>query len=155
MSEKWKEFGEPISEIPEKGWSFDQVIELINKYNALTVDPLKYTHTSGSIYSNTFTNSKNNTIDQLCNIIEKYGSKHYKYNTNINITVREYFENKTNMSELASIIAFIRANKWNPLHDEFKVGVFIERQVISMVANFVGAAKNQMSGVMTSGGTKV
>ncbi|AYV82347.1 MAG: sphingosine-1-phosphate lyase 1 [Homavirus sp.] len=156
MSEKWKEFGEPITEIPEKGWSFSQVTDLINKYNALTVDPLKHTHTSGSIYSNTFTNSKNNCTDQLCKIIEKYSIKHSNYDMAnfTNITDKEYFENKTRMSEFASIIAFIRANKWNPLHDEFKVGIFIERQVVAMIADFVGATKNQMSGVMTSGGTE-
>lgn len=157
---RWAEFGEPITEIPEKGWTLDKVFDLLNKYNNITTTPLKNTHTSGAIYTNTFVNTTDNNDHQTiyANIIKEHFDNHIKNSiksTNLlELSDSEYFDYITKLSETVSTIAFMMANKWNPLHDEFKIGAFIEEQVIAMVANIVGGNINDTSGVMTNGGSE-
>jgi len=153
----WKNFEDPILEIPQYGWSFEQITTLLNKYVAITIDPLKHTHTSGAIYTTTFMESDMNSPN-MGYLLEKYYYKYYTSDTNYdNMTDKEYFEYISNFIDIMSTITFLYTNKMNPLHNEFKIGVFIEEQVISMVANYLNNNINNtkdFSGIVTSGGSE-
>lgn len=150
MKEKWQVFGDPVLKIPDHGWTFDKIVKLIETYYEITTVPLINVHTSGSIYTNNFTGS--NVSDHLCKVVEKYYRKqNHIFDSSNN---KAYFDHKAKLIDILSVIVFILTNKMNPLHDEFKVGVFVEEQVIAMAAEYVGGNIKDMSGVVTSGGTE-
>ena len=136
--ESWKEFGEPVFKIPDKGWNTQQLIDLINKYSTVTNNALRNKHYSGTIYSKSFVEKE--TEEK----VDKEKSKMVDGYTDIAKRLQAIFT-----------LAYKKAYLWNSLHQkEFGIGTFIEYQVVRMVADMFGGNSQDVMGFVTSGGTE-
>lgn len=160
VKEQWKVFGKPILQVPEKPWPLADIIALISRYSEITTKSLEGHYLSGSIYTNSFKTVKSDLPDigELIKNIVSQSSQEAQCSSSQasspDETDASYFDRLSRISDLAAIYAFIHASKMNPLHDEFKVGAFVEEQVIAMSANMFGGTVKNVTGVVTRGGTE-
>lgn len=136
--EQWRQFGYPITSIPEKGWDEDQLQNLVNHYSRITLEGLSGKHISGTIYSKSLDSKLRSNI--VSNSHDKYDS---------------FYQMITDMQRRVYTYAFEQSYLWNSLHnDEFGIGAYIEYQVVHMVAGMFGNNTNEVRGFVTSGGTE-
>lgn len=128
-------FGPLLLEIPEEGWSIDQIQNLIHKYAKTTEEELKDNQFSGMLYSN----GNHSQFDESA--IEL----HYSYKKDLRSRSEDVKKLQTE--------AFHSTQHWNILHDAFKAPIHIERQVICMLAKTFGGEPDQVMGTVTAGGT--
>lgn len=141
--EKWAPFGEPLKALPETGWNFSEIIELIQKYSHITSQKLLKKHISGTVYSNNFVPE----IPKWCPSVQENEIDESSDTT--------YFAALADTLAKIHTFAFHESHLWNSLHaDEFAVGAFIDYQVIRMVAAMFGGAPDEVMGFVTSGGTE-
>ncbi len=133
--EKWEKFGKPFREIPEKGMSFDELVELILLYAKATSAPLEGQHLSGAIY---FPSLIDEPI-QLPPIPDDLSPQ----------------EKEAAELHRLYLLAMALSYLWNPLHGkEFAVGSFIHFQLIQMIGRLYGGQPDEIAGFVTSGGTE-
>ncbi|MFT4554366.1 MAG: sphinganine-1-phosphate aldolase [Chlamydiales bacterium] len=141
--EKWKAFGEPVTEIPEKGWSEEELVALIDRYSQITNKGLKNKYLSGTVYSKCLEEERGEG-SVLSLALSPEGNSGGGSFTEITAKLRKIFP-----------LAFAKSYLWNSLHsDEFAVASFIDYQVVRMVGDMFGGEKNEVMGFVTSGGTE-
>lgn len=138
---EWEDFGDPITTIPEKGYSDEEIIAILQIYTDETAKKLANKHISGTVY----TNSLKSKCPDIKNLI----------------TFNESTEGMDELTLLAfrilklTTLAFFVTSLWNELHaDEFGVCNFINYQVVRMVADMFGGKRHEVKGFITSGGTE-
>lgn len=142
VAKKWAAFGELQTTLPERGWSYADLVRLIQRYSQITSDKIRDKHFSGTIYSNSLVRSPDRYEDieelEMCCPDEP-----------------RYFELLSKKLEKAFQISFKEAHLWNSLHaDEFAIGACIDYQVVRIVADMFGGKVNEVMGFVTSGGTE-
>lgn len=138
-NEKFEKFGKPIEEIPEEGWSKEQLLNLISRYSNLTNTELANKLLSGTVYLNTLNTD----------------SSHNQANESSILNQPALLAERTSTLTSIFVEAFKVSQFWNPLHsDEFGIGPFINHQIIRMVANMFGGTGDEIKGFVTSGGTE-
>lgn len=139
---KWASFGEPLLTLPEKGWSYRDLMHLIERYSKMTSDALRDKHFSGTIYSKSLVAVRENC--ELADAPEECG-----------IEDPRYFELLSKKLQSVFTAAYKESQLWNSLHsDEFAVGAFIDYQAVRIVASMFGGSPNEVMGFVTSGGTE-
>lgn len=142
VAKKWAAFGELHTTLPERGWSYIELIKLIQRYSQITSEKVRDKHFSGTIYSKSLVQSPRTDEEiedvQVCSPDEQ-----------------GYFEQLSNKLEKAYTYAFREAHLWNSLHaDEFAIGACIDYQVVRIVASMFGGKADEVMGFVTSGGSE-
>lgn len=146
LQEKWASFGDPVTVLPENGWTREAILGLINKFASLTNLPLEGKQMSGTIYSASFMPG---------------GEISNEYEGSIGETRPRSLTNVEELAALSSELedlytyAFKHSFLWNSLHGtEFGIGDYLSYQVIQMVGSIYGGHPRKMKGFVTSGGTE-
>jgi glutamate/tyrosine decarboxylase-like PLP-dependent enzyme len=142
VQQLWKQFGAPLTDIPQEPWTHDQLIQLTDRYAEITESLLAGRHFSGAIYPKSLT---------------KMGSPVEFNNRTLpaHAHEEEYFQELASKSESVFTHGYERSYLWNLLHNkEFGIGSFIEYQVVRMVAGMFGGTPQQVKGFVTTGGTE-
>jgi glutamate/tyrosine decarboxylase-like PLP-dependent enzyme len=147
LVEQWEGFGAPITEMPEDGWTVEALLQLMDKFAEMTNVPLQGKHMSGTIYS--------------ASLRPEDATAPAKDASKIGQTRARDLEDLNGLIELSKDLkhvythAFAESYLWNSLHgSEFGVGDYLCYQVVHMVANMFGANKDNVTGLITSGGTE-
>lgn len=139
---KWADFGELQVTLPEKGWSYSALMNLIQRYSRITTEKIKEKHFSGTIYSKSLVSlpeKPSTVIDR-----EECASNDPRYFESLSAKLQSVFTS-----------AFKESQLWNSLHsDEFAIGACIDYQVVRIVADLFGGSKDEVMGFVTSGGTE-
>lgn len=139
---KWEVFGDPVTSIPEKGWSEEELVALIDRYSQITNKGLKNKYLSGTVYSRCL---EEDTLDSSLSHADVSDG---------NFREGPFGEITKKLCKIFPL-AFEKSYLWNSLHsDEFAVASFIDYQVVRMVADMFGGEKNEVMGFVTSGGTE-
>lgn len=132
---KWEKFGDAIREIPEKGYTDTQLLDLIKHYSEIVKKETEGTIFSGTIYAKT-------GISNVPDIIAR-------------LTGDDEYESLGNRLRKLFSIAYEQSCLWNSLHSkEFGIGNFIDFQVVQMVAQLFSENAQDVMGFVTSGGTE-
>ena len=151
---QWEQFGPPIVTIPEKGWSEDQLIALINHYSKITLDGLLGKHISGTIYSKSLDSKNLRWMQPRC-ISSLDTTLEPSTTSDSNDKDECFYQMITNLQRRVYTYAFEKSYLWNSLHsDEFGIGAYIDYQVVHMVAGMFGSNTSDIMGFVTSGGTE-
>ena len=120
----WKDFHPLITEIPKKGYSYNQCLRIIKQYSQMTLEKIKNNHYSGTIYQ-----------AKLLHDYEELELQPSLESLYMEIFRRSYLWNSLH-------------------DHEFPVANIINYQIVSMIAELFGGDKNTVMGLVTTGGTQ-
>ena len=145
VQKKWEHYGTKILEIPEKGWSFTNILRVLEEYTEIVQQEVYGKHISGSIYSKSLDKPHHQSPVSIS----------FSPSQEPDINAPDYFEKLSYKLQAVYNLVYDRTNLWNLLHDdEFGIGSFINYCCISMLANRYGARPEEVMGFITTGGTE-
>lgn len=143
VAEKWNTLGIPITKLPEKGLSFEELSVQINAFAKATTNGIANQHLSGTVYQKAM--QSNEEPIYTIGIVDPSEADNDEV----------YFEKLMTKLEALYTQGFTKSFLWNPLHShEFPVGPFVEYQVVRMVAEMFGGRPDEVHGFITSGGSE-